>query len=85
MSHQLNQLSNPLDVLHVSSKKVMCDGSRDSTNQSSGHPAIYLNMGQNSSISCPYCSKSFSIEQHIANLRRRKEIKNYYDNLQKNG
>ena len=40
----------------VSEKKVSCDGGG-----ALGHPKIFLDMGENDEIICPYCSKLFSL------------------------
>ncbi len=42
----------------VDSKTVSCDGG----NGSSGHPHVYLNIGDKNKISCPYCSRLFVFE-----------------------
>ncbi len=52
----------PTEILHVSSKKVSCDGNRE-VSATLGHPVIYLDMGENNSITCPYCSKFFTLEK----------------------
>ena len=57
MIQQIN-LKNS-DVLYANSKKVSCDGG----SPSSKHPLIYLNMGDNDFVVCPYCSKYFSLNQ----------------------
>ena len=41
----------------VSSKKVSCDGGGGAL----GHPKVYLEMGDENEITCPYCSKLFKI------------------------
>lgn len=56
----MNSKSSPFEVLHVSSKKVSCDGGSGS----SKHPLVYLNMGNKDSIVCPYCSKTFIIQKN---------------------
>ena len=38
----------------VSSKHVSCDGG-----QFYGHPKIYLEIGQQKNIKCPYCGQVF--------------------------
>ncbi len=42
----------------VSSSNVVCDGGGGAL----GHPKIYLDMGKEKKIICPYCSKSFVLE-----------------------
>ncbi len=60
MNPQINPKSSPLETLHVVSKKVSCDGSET-------HPLVYLNMGNKTSVTCPYCSKFFTIEEKTGN------------------
>ena len=45
------------DVEFVNSKKVSCDGGGGAL----GHPKVYLEMGDENEIVCPYCSKLFKI------------------------
>ena len=45
------------DVEFVNSKKVSCDGGGGAL----GHPKVYLEMGDENEIICPYCSKLFKI------------------------
>ena len=44
----------------VSSSKVACDGGGGAL----GHPKIYLDMGKEKKIVCPYCSKLFVLENN---------------------
>ena len=43
------------EVYEVETKKIACDGGGGPL----GHPKIYLEMGENSKITCPYCSRQF--------------------------
>ena len=45
------------DIEFVKSKKVICDGGGGTL----GHPKVYLDMGDENEIICPYCSKLFKI------------------------
>ena len=45
------------DVEFVRSKKVSCDGGGGTL----GHPKVYLEMGNENEIVCPYCSKLFRL------------------------
>ncbi len=45
------------DTEFVKSKKVSCDGGGGVL----GHPKVYLEMGDEKEIICPYCSKLFKI------------------------
>tara|TARA_Y100001935_G_C17206346_1_gene457763 strand:- start:358 stop:534 length:177 start_codon:yes stop_codon:yes gene_type:complete len=44
-----------INVEVVSSKKVSCDGGGGAL----GHPRVFLEMGNEDQIVCPYCSKLF--------------------------
>ena len=44
----------------VSSSNVVCDGGGGTL----GHPKIYLDMGQETEITCPYCSKLFVLDKN---------------------
>jgi uncharacterized Zn-finger protein len=59
MNPQVNHQVGQFEITHTHSKKVSCGGA----DQSSGHPFIYLNIGKNDSITCPYCSKTFVLEK----------------------
>ncbi len=64
MNLQFDHVANPhVEVIHVTTKKVSCDGGRGSF----GHPLVYLNMGQKNHATCPYCSKFFTIEPKNSN------------------
>ncbi len=58
-----NSLTSPLEILYVNSRNVSCDGSRDGNSKDSGHPLVYLNMGKNDFVVCPYCSKYFTLQK----------------------
>jgi len=44
---------------NVSSIKVSCDGGGGP----SGHPKVYLDMGIEQEVICPYCSKLFVLNK----------------------
>jgi len=72
---------SPIEILHVNSKKVLCDGSKDdkktSISSAAGHPAIYLNMGENDFVICPYCSKYFTVQKtKVPNIPKKITNKN---------
>jgi uncharacterized Zn-finger protein len=66
---QNNLLSKALEIIHVDSKKVSCDGGKGV----SKHPLVYLNMGKENFVVCPYCSKYFTISNND------KKVKNSHD------
>lgn len=44
--------------LKVKHKKIYCDGTNE-IDEGLGHPLIHLDMGNEDSITCPYCGKVF--------------------------
>ncbi|AIL65491.1 hypothetical protein NOVO_05620 [Rickettsiales bacterium Ac37b] len=48
--------NNITDIIIVKDKHIQCDGISDNK---VGHPLIYLNMGNNDQVMCPYCSRQF--------------------------
>ena len=56
-----NTKNKVTEVLHVTSKKVSCEGGKGSM----GHPKVYLNMGDKDYVVCPYCSKLFTTNRNI--------------------
>lgn len=43
----------------VQDKKVVCEGMKNGI----GHPKVYLHIGKDNTIKCPYCSKVFIYEK----------------------
>lgn len=48
----------PVEIEIVQEKQVHCDGGAGAL----GHPRIFLEMGANTSVECPYCGKLFKYE-----------------------
>ncbi|UJQ21540.1 MULTISPECIES: zinc-finger domain-containing protein [unclassified Wolbachia] len=46
-----------MSKVRVNNRKVCCHG--DENDEGSGHPLIYLDMGEEEEIACPYCEKTF--------------------------
>jgi uncharacterized Zn-finger protein len=49
----------PEDTIEVTSKQAACDGGGGAL----GHPKVYLEMGENSEITCPYCSRHYVLAE----------------------
>jgi uncharacterized Zn-finger protein len=47
------------DVVFVEQTHVFCDGG----DNEEGHPKVYLEISNGSSIICPYCSKEFRLKK----------------------
>ncbi|MCH8347637.1 MAG: zinc-finger domain-containing protein [Proteobacteria bacterium] len=48
----------PPETVKVSTIEVACDGGEGAL----GHPKVYLNMGDEGGVECPYCDKLFILE-----------------------
>lgn len=48
------------DIRYVDTKVVNCDGNGSADGL--GHPSVYLNVGKEGKIECPYCSRLFIYE-----------------------
>ena len=46
----------------VASRSVSCAGGIGS----SGHPNVYLNIGEKNQVICPYCSREFILNMGVA-------------------
>jgi uncharacterized Zn-finger protein len=46
------------ETIEVETKRVGCDGGG-----ALGHPLVYLEMGQKSTITCPYCSRTYQLKE----------------------
>jgi uncharacterized Zn-finger protein len=48
-------VSEPFEVITVDTDRVACDGGGGAL----GHPKVYLNLGEEGRIECPYCSRTY--------------------------
>lgn len=47
-----------LEIIESDEKEVQCDGPKFSK-----HPRVYLNMGNEDFVVCPYCSRKFALSK----------------------
>jgi uncharacterized Zn-finger protein len=52
----------PVETKEVDSPTIACDGDGGAL----GHPRIYLNMGEKSSVDCPYCGRHYVLREGAA-------------------
>ncbi len=45
----------PIEVIQVREDRVACDGGGGAL----GHPRVFLNLGDEGEVVCPYCSRKF--------------------------
>lgn len=46
------------ETVFVTETKVACDGDEGAL----GHPRVYLNMGSDGQVECPYCDRLFILK-----------------------
>jgi uncharacterized Zn-finger protein len=51
-------MTAPIETLSVETTKISCAGDKDSP-----HPKVYLTMGDQSSVDCPYCGKRYVLKR----------------------
>ena len=54
--------SNAPEIVKTTDTRIACDGGGGPL----GHPKVYLQMGEGGKITCPYCSRQFSLDQTIS-------------------
>ena len=47
------------ETIHVETKKVACDGGGGAL----GHPLVYLTIGADGHVVCPYCSRDYVLKK----------------------
>ncbi|HEY8351720.1 MAG TPA: zinc-finger domain-containing protein [Sphingomonadales bacterium] len=47
------------EKIYVQSRHLSCDGGEGAL----GHPRVYLNMGEDSQVECPYCDRLFILDE----------------------
>ena len=55
--------SSEEETIYVESANVFCDGGPGGL----GHPGVYLNIGDQPQILCPYCSRRFAMNESSPN------------------
>ncbi|MEA2756050.1 MAG: hypothetical protein QOJ54_2339 [Aliidongia sp.] len=51
----------PFEIITVETPVVACNGGG-----ALGHPAVYLNLGPNRQVECPYCSRLYVLDSAAA-------------------
>ena len=49
----------PIETIQVETDKVGCDGGGGAL----GHPLVYLTLGKEGRVDCPYCSRRFILKE----------------------
>jgi uncharacterized Zn-finger protein len=56
---RVTESMKPPEEIEVTTREVSCDGGGGA----SGHPRVFLNMGETDSIDCPYCGRRFGLKE----------------------
>lgn len=51
----MNTTIEPPEIIEVSEMTVSCDGGGGAL----GHPKVFLNLGKDGRVECPYCDRLF--------------------------
>jgi uncharacterized Zn-finger protein len=54
--------NTPTEIIEVETIVVACDGGDGPL----GHPRVYLNIGKDRRIDCPYCSRRYVLKAGVA-------------------
>ena len=52
-------VTEPFETITVDTDHVACDGGGGPL----GHPKVYLNLGEEGRIECPYCSRNYVLRE----------------------
>jgi len=51
------------ETIEVDNTRVACDGGATGPSAALGHPRVYLEMGDEHYVECPYCDRRFVLRQ----------------------
>jgi uncharacterized Zn-finger protein len=54
-------MPKPVEILETGSKTVVCDGGGGPL----GHPRIFLQIGNDNRIECPYCGRVYKYRNKV--------------------
>ena len=49
----------PTETIHVDTVRVACDGGDGPL----GHPRVFLHVGEDGTVDCPYCGRRYVLEE----------------------
>ena len=53
---------NAPEIIEVETTKVACDGLGKDLPAALGHPKVYLEMGDEGFVECPYCDRRYVLK-----------------------
>ncbi|WP_395710988.1 zinc-finger domain-containing protein [Reyranella sp.] len=54
-------VTEPFELISVDTDRVACDGGGGAL----GHPKVYLNLGEEGRVECPYCSRTYVLREGV--------------------
>jgi uncharacterized Zn-finger protein len=57
----------PVEILYVDETVIGCDGGEGPL----GHPRVFLNLGDEGEVDCPYCGRRFMLAHAVTEAERR--------------
>ena len=48
----------PVEIVQINQKTFHCDG----VNKVLGHPRVFLNIGRENKVDCPYCGRRYVLK-----------------------
>jgi len=54
------------EIIEVDSTRIACDGGDKGLGATLGHPKVYLEMGDEGFVECPYCDRRFVLKARAA-------------------
>ena len=56
------EIPAPPEIIEVDSTEVACDGGEGPL----GHPRVFLNLGDQRHVDCPYCDRLFVLKDRVS-------------------
>ena len=50
------------EIIEVSETRVACDGATKDVGAALGHPKVYLEIGEEGFVECPYCDRRYVLK-----------------------
>ena len=54
-------MTEPFETITVDTDRVACDGGGGAL----GHPKVFLNLGTERQVECPYCSRLYTLREGV--------------------
>jgi uncharacterized Zn-finger protein len=54
----MSAIAEPPEIIEVTNTTVACDGGDEPL----GHPRVFLTMGEDGAVDCPYCGRRYVLK-----------------------